>query len=82
MTLQDVNGNDIALRDVEPREYLARTGASGQPAQLGPDQRVDAEVIVVDASRKAEGFELDACLRAVGGATQCASEQGPLAARR
>jgi hypothetical protein len=72
LTLQDRYGNPVATRDLEPREYLPPRVA-GQRL-LEPDQRIDAELHVIDPGRAAIGFEIDACLRGDGGAIGCAND--------
>jgi hypothetical protein len=72
LTLQDRFGNAVATRDLEPRDYLP-TAAAGLRL-LEPDQRIDAELQVVDPGRAAFGFEVDACLRAEGGAIGCSND--------
>jgi predicted Zn finger-like uncharacterized protein len=72
LTLQDRYGNAVATRDLEPREYLPPR-AVGQRL-LEPDQRIDAELHVIDPGRAAIGFEIDACLRAEGGSIGCAND--------
>jgi hypothetical protein len=72
LTLQDRYGNAVATRDLEPAEYLPARVA-GQRL-LEPDQRIDAELHVIDPGKAAIGFEIDACLRAETGAIGCANE--------
>jgi hypothetical protein len=72
LTLQDRYGNAVATRDLEPREYLPPR-AAGQRL-LEPDQRIDAELHVIDPGRAAIGFEIDACLRSDGGSIGCAND--------
>jgi predicted Zn finger-like uncharacterized protein len=72
LTLKDRFDNPVATRDLEPRDYLPRGAASLR--LLDPDQRIDAEVHVIDPGRAAEGFELDACLRDEGGTIGCAND--------
>lgn len=72
LTLQDLYGNPVATRDLEPAEYLPASRADLRA--LGPDQRIDAELHVVDPGRKAIGFIIDACLRAENGAIGCSQE--------
>lgn len=72
LTLQDRFGNPVATRDLEPAEYLPKRIA-GQRL-LEPDQRIDAELQVIDPGKAAIGFEIDACLRAESGAIGCANE--------
>jgi predicted Zn finger-like uncharacterized protein len=72
LTLQDRYGNAVATRDLEPREYLPPR-AAGQRL-LEPDQRIDAELHVIDPGKAAIGFEIDACLRAEGGSIGCSND--------
>lgn len=72
LTLQDRYGNAVATRDLEPREYLPPR-AAGQRL-LEPDQRIDAELHVIDPGKAAIGFEIDACLRADSGNIGCAND--------
>ena len=41
---------------------------------LEPDQRIDAELHVIDPGKAAIGFEIDACLRGEGGDIGCAND--------
>jgi predicted Zn finger-like uncharacterized protein len=72
LTLQDRYGNAVATRDLEPREYLPPRAA--QQRLLEPDQRIDAELHVIDPGKAAIGFEIDACLRGDGGNIGCAND--------
>jgi predicted Zn finger-like uncharacterized protein len=72
LTLQDRYGNAVATRDLEPREYLPPR-ATGQRL-LEPDQRIDAELHVIDPGKAAIGFEIDACLRGEDGNIGCAHD--------
>jgi predicted Zn finger-like uncharacterized protein len=72
LTLQDRYGNAVATRDLEPREYLPPR-AAGQRL-LEPDQRIDAELHVIDPGKAAIGFEIDACLRGESGSIGCAHD--------
>ena len=65
-------GNAVATRDLEPAEYLPQR-AAGQRL-LEPDQRIDAELHVIDPGKAASGFEIDACLRSEDGRVGCANE--------
>jgi hypothetical protein len=62
----------VATRDLEPADYLPKRIA-GQRL-LEPDQRIDAELHVIDPGKAAIGFEIDACLRAESGAIGCAND--------
>ena len=72
LTLQDRYGNAVATRDLEPNEYLPQRAAGLR--MLEPDQRIDAELHVIDPGRAAIGFEIDACLRSETGQIGCANE--------
>ena len=72
LTLQDRFGNAVATRDLEPAEYLPKRVADQR--LLEPDQRIDAELHVIDPGKAAIGFEIDACLRGEGGAIGCAND--------
>ncbi len=72
LTLQDRFGTAVATRDLEPAEYLPQR-AAGQRL-LEPDQRIDAELQVIDPGKAAIGFEIDACLRSEDGHVGCANE--------
>ena len=72
LTLKDRYDNAVATRDLTPEEYLPKR-AAGQRL-LEPDQRIDAELHVIDPGRAAVGFEIDACLRAENGSVGCANE--------
>ena len=55
---------------------LRITCRSAPPIQrlLEPDQRIDAELHVIDPGKAAIGFEIDACLRGEGGTIGCAND--------
>ena len=72
LTLRDRYGNAVATRDLEPRDYLPQRVADQR--LLEPDQRIDAELHVIDPGKAAIGFEIDACLRGEGGEIGCANE--------
>lgn len=72
VTLQDRFGNKIALRDLQPKEYLTQRRSG---ALLQPGQRVDAEVAMADPGGKAVGFEIDACLQTLPGRYRCANDE-------
>jgi hypothetical protein len=72
LTLQDRYGNAVATRDLEPTDYLPKRAAAQR--LLEPDQRIDAELHVIDPGKAAIGFEIDACLRGEGGTIGCAND--------
>jgi hypothetical protein len=72
LTLKDRYDNAVATRDLEPAEYLPARIADQR--LLEPDQRIDAELHVIDPGRAAIGFEIDACLRAENGKIGCAAD--------
>ena len=70
LALQDRFGGTLGLRDIGPADYLPGSGASNL---LGPGERADALIRIVDPGSEAVGFELDVCLPARGG-VRCASQ--------
>jgi len=72
LTLSDRFGNPVATRDLEPADYLPKRLA--EKRLLEPDQRVDAEVHVLDPTKAATGFAVDACLRAASGNIGCTAD--------
>ena len=72
LTLKDRYENPVATRDLEPEEYLPKQVANMR--LLEPDQRIDAEIHVIDPGRAAFGFEIDACLRSEDGVVGCAND--------
>ncbi len=73
IVLQDRFGNELARHERAPGDYLRGTPVT----MLAADQRVDASFVIDDPEQKAEGFEIDACLRETGGALRCAAEASP-----
>jgi predicted Zn finger-like uncharacterized protein len=70
LALQDRFGSTLGMRDIEPKDYLP---GSSEPGLLGPGQRVDAEIRIVDPGREAVGFEMDICVPA-GNGVRCANQ--------
>jgi predicted Zn finger-like uncharacterized protein len=70
LSLQDRFGGTLGERDIAPADYLPGTGA---PNLLGPGERADALIRIVDPGTEAVGFELDICLPASGG-VRCANQ--------
>jgi predicted Zn finger-like uncharacterized protein len=71
LALQDRFGATIGQRDIQPADYLPGTGA---PRLLGPGQRADAEIRIVDPGKDAVGFQLDVCLAEDAG-VRCANPE-------
>jgi predicted Zn finger-like uncharacterized protein len=69
LVLQDRFGGTLGMRDIPPADYLPGAGGTGL---LGPGQRADALIRIVDPGTEAVGFELDICLPAAGG-VRCAN---------
>jgi predicted Zn finger-like uncharacterized protein len=72
LTLIDRYGKPLSAGELGPAQYLP-------PAQRGlrllaPDQRIDTDVSVLDASQQASSFELDICLPRAGGGLRCAAD--------
>ena len=70
LSLQDRFGGTLHLRDISPSDYLPGAGGEGL---LGPGERADALIRVVDPGPEVVGFELDICLPAQGG-VRCANQ--------
>lgn len=70
LALQDRFGATLGVRDVLPADYLPGETPS---KLLGPGERADAEIRIVDPGQEAVGFEMDVCLPADGG-VRCASQ--------
>jgi len=70
LTLQDRFGGTLRQGDIQPADYLPGAGVGGL---LGPGERADALIRIVDPGSEAVGFELDICLPAKGG-VRCANQ--------
>ncbi len=70
LTLHDRFGGTLGLRDIGPADYLPGAGIG---ELLGPGERADALIRIVDPGPEAVGFELDVCLPASGG-VRCANQ--------
>jgi hypothetical protein len=69
LALQDRFGATLGMRDIGPADYLPGESPS---KLLGPGQRADAEIRIVDPGQEAVGFEMDVCLPVEGG-VRCAN---------
>jgi hypothetical protein len=72
LTLIDRYGKPLSAGELAPAQYLP-------PAQRGltliaPDQRIDTDVSVIDATQQASSFELDVCLPRPAGGLRCGSD--------
>lgn len=72
LTLLDRYGKRTAQRDLTPADYWP-TGRSPE-SFMASDERIDSEIAVRDPSAASASFELDVCLREVGGAVRCAGD--------
>ncbi len=70
LTLQDRFGGTLRQGDVQPADYLPGAGVGDL---LGPGERADALIRIVDPGTEAVGFELDICLQSKGG-VRCANQ--------
>ena len=70
LKLEDRFGARVGARDFLPAEYLHRT----PPRILGPGERADLLIEVVDPGKSAEGFELDVCEGRAGARVVCAND--------
>lgn len=75
LTLQDRFGGVVGAREIEPADYLPGGQAS---RMIGPGQRADAAISIVDPGRDAVGFEIDVCLLTAAGLL-CAGDPKPAA---
>jgi len=75
LSLADLAGARVGVRDFEPREYLPK--AAKDDRMLDAGRRVDAEVVIVDPGKDAVGFEIDVCLRDDEHRVSCANDQTP-----
>jgi predicted Zn finger-like uncharacterized protein len=75
LSLADLAGARVGVRDFEPREYLP--GGTAAQRMLGAGRRVDAEVVIVDPGKDAVGFEIDVCLRDDEHRVHCANDPAP-----
>lgn len=70
LALQDRFGAALGVRDIGPTDYLPGESPS---KLLGPGERADAEIRIVDPGQEAVGFEMDVCLPVEGG-VRCANQ--------
>jgi predicted Zn finger-like uncharacterized protein len=70
LSLQDRLGETMGVRDIAPADYLR---GAGMARRLGPGQRADAEIRIVDPGKDAVGFEMDVCLLQ-GDGIHCANQ--------
>ncbi|MBX3702894.1 MAG: DUF3426 domain-containing protein [Steroidobacteraceae bacterium] len=75
LALQDRFGATLGVRDIGPGDYLPGETRS---KLLGPGERADAEIRIVDPGQEAVGFEMDVCLPVDGG-VRCASQMAAAA---
>jgi predicted Zn finger-like uncharacterized protein len=72
LSLADLAGARVGVRDFEPREYIPNLPESDR--MLGAGRRIDAEVVIVDPGKDAVGFEIDVCLRDDERHVNCAND--------
>ena len=75
LSLADLAGSRVGVRDFEPREYLP--AATSGDRMLAAGRRIDAEVVIVDPGKDAVGFEIDVCLRDDEHRVNCANDPTP-----
>ncbi len=63
-------GTRVGSREFEPAEYLGH--AVGR--MLGPGERAEATLDILDPGKDAEGFEIDVCLRSADKKITCAGD--------
>lgn len=72
LTLEDRWGEQVGAREFEPREYLGPGVAADR--LLAPNQRVNADIGIVDPGADAVGFHVDVCLPTQGG-SECSGQR-------
>jgi len=77
LTLLDRYGKKVAARDLLPADYLPKD--QRERRFLDAEQRIDAEIRVVDPGPDATSFELDVCLALAAGGLRCANDAPILA---
>jgi hypothetical protein len=75
LSLADLAGARIGVRDFEPKEYMPKLAAPERMLEAG--RRIDAEVVIVDPGKDAVGFEIDVCLRDDEHRVRCANDPAP-----
>jgi hypothetical protein len=75
LSLADIAGARVGVRDFEPREYVPNLPAADHMLDAG--RRIDAEVLIVDPGKDAVGFEIDVCLRDDDRHINCANDPAP-----
>jgi predicted Zn finger-like uncharacterized protein len=73
LELDDRYGETIAVRDLEPAEYLKNPTEASR--LLAPSASTEAEILILNPSRDSVGYRLDVCLRESPTQLRCA--QGP-----
>lgn len=72
LTLLDRYGKQVAARDLLPADYMPKD--QRERLFLDAEQRIDAEIRVVDPGPDATSFELDVCLALAAGGLRCAND--------
>jgi hypothetical protein len=72
LVLEDRFGQQVQARAFKPDEYLEATLEPGK--RLSPNDRIDANLTIVDPGAAAEGFRFDVCLRQANNLL-CADDQ-------
>ncbi len=70
VTLANRFGTRVGAREFEPAEYLGKPTAH----LLGPGERIDATLDILDPGKDAEGFEIDVCIRGSEKKILCAGD--------
>ncbi len=73
VTLADRFGNRVGRREFEAVDYLGKAPAG----PMGPGERADAMLDILDPGKQAEGFEIDLCLRVADGKLSCTGDTKP-----
>jgi hypothetical protein len=73
LELDDRYGESIAVRDLEPAEYLKNPTEASR--LLAPSASTEAEILILNPGPDSVGYRLDVCLRESPTQLRCA--QGP-----
>jgi len=74
LELDDRYGETIAVRDLEPAEYLKNPTEASR--LLAPSASTEAEILILNPGRDSVGYRLDVCLRESPTQLRCAQGTG------
>ncbi len=74
LVVEDRWADRVGMRDFEPHEYLPQNHTARK--FLRPNERIEADISVVDPGPDARSFKIDVCLRNDRGTIVCAEDFG------